>query len=766
MTRFASEILKSIEQSNVWKLRKIFEIIGEDTKNNYLNEYWIADSQYCGYTFLHFAIYINSNIEICKYLLSQGANPNQYDLVDNTPLHLAVLKNNKSIIRLLIQYGADPLIKNENNKLCHELLSNEQQQQIQSLIAKCINDKENIDKISSLPFQNSDAKQLQEICAKLDDDSNINCVLQIVCDIMNIDSDQKEDTIKEWNSKFTELGIKTFSSLLLPEFEDWAISITDMPSVAIYCLENILKAYSERLTNEIIKFNECTKIMDILSVANSKCNNKFGDKLKEYESKLIEQGINTLSDLQNITLKTWKIMKIYLLFCDCIREIINLYNMINCKSNITITTNERNVNKNGEYILFSCDYAVSCITTDNKFIHIATMDGNIKSFDLKTFDYFHEFTLFENENDLKPKKHIPLHMKFLNNKYEQLITAGKNGNVCCWYLHSNHPNKRGKNIRIWKTHKGYISDLQISKNSELIFTIGLDGFLRVRNLLYNGNIIHSMQLSNIALTTMSFISKTSILIGTENGIIMQVDIRKEKITNIYKMNEQFPIRSLCLNESNNYCYFSFGEYSIGLLDISENGEWKFIGKFVEGFDHHKSIVNYLYLRNEYLWSCSEDNCIRIWDLKCLKENIENIGKKKGNKIECMPNCIKMADSQTLCSNKSIQNDNQQSLVEIWCSMEINGIYNNGIQNLHFIENKSIMVSLSYQTNVIAYNLKIIDNILPQKHEILMERRKQLNEYEKELQNILHPSGDTNDKADNGKKKGKGKKKKKNGKEHR
>ena len=525
-----------------------------------------------------------------------------------------------------------------------------------------------------------------------------------------------------------------------------------------------MTAFTERLSDEIRNFQSSTKVMEVLHVANIKLKNEFEAKLGEYEKIFADQGIYILRDLQNITSRTWRIIKIDEIFTNMIKKILNIYN-----SNYD-TQNAKHENENNKpdakkdwYTLLKCNNTVSCIIGDDKFIHIATMDGTIKAFEFEIFDAFHEFKLLDSDNEI----HVASYMQFLGNSHEQLVTADKNGNVCCWYLHSQHPNKRAKCIRKFKTHDGHISGFGIPKQSELIFTIGFDGYLRVRNLGFNGNIIHSFKYGNVALTTMIFMSKTCVLIGTENGIIMQIDIRKEKILNSFQMVESVPIRSLCLDDENNHLYFSFGEYSIGLLDVENDGEWSFVGKMVEGFEHHESAVNGLALRNEYLWSCSEDNSVRIWDLKFLRENLEMAAsKKKGKNAVTMPNCMKLGDAEKLNDNTKMAMDgakiDDDNLLEVWCSIDINGMYHNGVQEIHFMENESMMIATSYQKEVIAYNLQKIDNILPQKQALISERREQLNNFEKELQSMQEKEKEA-DKAKaekKGKKGGKGKGKKK------
>lgn len=62
-----------------------------------------------------------SSTEITEYLLSVGVNPNGKDIRENTPLHHAVWYENRDVIRLLIKYGANITIKNQDGKTCMDI---------------------------------------------------------------------------------------------------------------------------------------------------------------------------------------------------------------------------------------------------------------------------------------------------------------------------------------------------------------------------------------------------------------------------------------------------------------------------------------------------------------------------------------------------------------------------------------------------------------------------------------------------------------------
>lgn len=70
-----------------------------------------------GSTAIYHAISYNLTSTV-GWLLSQGANPNQTDSMNNTPLHWTVSKNkiNRDIIRLLLTHRADINLKNDDNQ--------------------------------------------------------------------------------------------------------------------------------------------------------------------------------------------------------------------------------------------------------------------------------------------------------------------------------------------------------------------------------------------------------------------------------------------------------------------------------------------------------------------------------------------------------------------------------------------------------------------------------------------------------------------------
>jgi len=789
----AKQIYKAVTQSNVWDLRKLFRTIGDEKKNRFLNEYWILDGEHRGYTFLHLSVY--SDVSISQFILSSGAHPNQFNLDDNTPLHLAALHNRGIIMRILIKFGADPSIKNINGKTPQEMSKHSNRaQQTAVLIQKCLAETEVLNKLKNLPFQDPDDQHLKEVVSALSDDSIIDDVLDFIvtklsdehfeADGGNTDgtnSESNEQTVpplnldkvstkgenlesginrhefvNKWTAKFSDENISTFAQLSLPAFEDWPILVS-VPAAVVYGLERVLEAKNNALMEEIGCFSAASKVMDVCTVANHWLKNKFDDRLKEYEAILGESGCFTLSNLQTMTSRKWRMLKIDVIFSDTIRKIINLYNA-NCETTLRADARRKRKNtrkKQPSSSLISGNSTISCVAVDDAMVHVAFMDGMIRAFEFEIFDSFHHFKLI----DIDEEVHVPLYMKFLNEtNHKELITADSKGNVCCWFLHSSHPNKRAKCVRKWKTHSSTISGFAIPKRSDLVFTTGYDGYLRVRNLGFNGKIIHSMRISNQALTSLTLLNQNCAMIGTENGAIMEVDIKRQSISSVYNLEEESPVRALCIDSEHNHCYFSFGAHSIGVIDIENKGEWRLLGLFTEGLEHHQGAVNHLSLRGDYLWSSSEDNSVRIWDLTFLRENLENANKKKGKQTSSMPNSMQIADTHKLSLNPHPSpSDEEIILLEVWSSLTLNGKWNNGIQRVDFNEKSGLMIATAYQQELIVYDLERIDNLLQQKQPMIQERRKQLNDHEQELQQLLENGAQPKKEANGGKKKGKKKK---------
>lgn len=58
-----------------------------------------------------------NQLEVIEYLLQQGADVNCVNKQGNTPLHRAVSQKYIEGMKLLLEYGADPCIPNNESKL-------------------------------------------------------------------------------------------------------------------------------------------------------------------------------------------------------------------------------------------------------------------------------------------------------------------------------------------------------------------------------------------------------------------------------------------------------------------------------------------------------------------------------------------------------------------------------------------------------------------------------------------------------------------------
>lgn len=76
---------------------------------------------------LHFAanIQVKESYQVLKHLLEKGANPNVTDMQGNTPLFVANFADNKSVIDMLVSFGADTTIKNNKGLLYNQFKTGE-----------------------------------------------------------------------------------------------------------------------------------------------------------------------------------------------------------------------------------------------------------------------------------------------------------------------------------------------------------------------------------------------------------------------------------------------------------------------------------------------------------------------------------------------------------------------------------------------------------------------------------------------------------------
>ncbi len=62
-------------------------------------------------------------LDLVKYLIKHGADPNMQNKYGCTALHYAVRYNFEEIIKYLIKYGANPYIKNNKGETCDSFIN-------------------------------------------------------------------------------------------------------------------------------------------------------------------------------------------------------------------------------------------------------------------------------------------------------------------------------------------------------------------------------------------------------------------------------------------------------------------------------------------------------------------------------------------------------------------------------------------------------------------------------------------------------------------
>ena len=89
-----------------------------------------------GRSLLHIAS-TNGHLEVCSFLLENGANVNEFDNNHCIPLHSAVYHGHENVIKLLISYGADVNQKNDFGELPEDEAPSER---YKNIIKECRND--------------------------------------------------------------------------------------------------------------------------------------------------------------------------------------------------------------------------------------------------------------------------------------------------------------------------------------------------------------------------------------------------------------------------------------------------------------------------------------------------------------------------------------------------------------------------------------------------------------------------------------------------
>lgn len=108
------EVIRKAPQSSIFNLSEIAELITscKEKINNKFTDFLLTP--------LHIAV-MKGNLIVAKLLLANGANPNATDYKKYTPVHHAHITGDLEMSELLIAYGANPSLVN-NDKLSVELI--------------------------------------------------------------------------------------------------------------------------------------------------------------------------------------------------------------------------------------------------------------------------------------------------------------------------------------------------------------------------------------------------------------------------------------------------------------------------------------------------------------------------------------------------------------------------------------------------------------------------------------------------------------------
>ncbi len=108
------EVIRTAPQSSIFDLSEVAELITscKEKINNKFTDFLLTP--------LHIAV-MKGNLIVAKLLLANGANPNETDYKKYTPVHHAHITGDSEMSELLIAHGANPSLVN-NDKLSVELI--------------------------------------------------------------------------------------------------------------------------------------------------------------------------------------------------------------------------------------------------------------------------------------------------------------------------------------------------------------------------------------------------------------------------------------------------------------------------------------------------------------------------------------------------------------------------------------------------------------------------------------------------------------------
>mmetsp|Transcript_15678 Transcript_15678/g.28139 ORF Transcript_15678/g.28139 Transcript_15678/m.28139 type:complete len:390 (-) Transcript_15678:129-1298(-) len=190
----------------------------------------------------------------------------------------------------------------------------------------------------------------------------------------------------------------------------------------------------------------------------------------------------------------------------------------------------------------------------------------------------------------------------------------------------------------------------IKKVDNQLYHTGHDGYFLVQDLEYN-RIVHSWIATQCPLSSMivknnNQDSENSVLVGSWDGSISQIDLRAKSCMRIENKNS--PIRTMCLHEDGNILVGAHGLGHIRSWDLRKIGAVDGSSKL---FDYglakgHSDAINCMVMVQDKFYTGSDDQTVRMFDInkrKCL-DRLQ--GHNTGVMNLCVSNGLLVASNYT------------------------------------------------------------------------------------------------------------------------
>mmetsp|Transcript_28627 Transcript_28627/g.56251 ORF Transcript_28627/g.56251 Transcript_28627/m.56251 type:complete len:152 (-) Transcript_28627:4-459(-) len=131
------ELLLAIQGGEEQEVRQILAAVPIPSRATFVNSSYPEGAG----TALHACISAEQN-GILEELLVCGANPDSLTATLDSPLHLACARENKEAIQLLLRFGANVHMENNNYQKCFQLASAKNQLDIWTHVQACLAENE------------------------------------------------------------------------------------------------------------------------------------------------------------------------------------------------------------------------------------------------------------------------------------------------------------------------------------------------------------------------------------------------------------------------------------------------------------------------------------------------------------------------------------------------------------------------------------------------------------------------------------------------